>query len=247
MTKMLASIRSLAECRVILDQGIDILDLKEPRAGALGALKTELVQEIVTFVQNEVLISATIGDVLPNDQRLLSLIEAMNNTGVDIVKVGLFAARPTNYFIDIIKQAAMGNRRLVVVLFAENYIGIESVQSLLDTGIAGLMLDTKNKSGQSLNQLLNDTMLKQFVETVNGHGLLSGFAGSLQFENIDDLLRFKPDYLGFRGALCTKHCRTSRLDLNNIKKIRGKIPIQPKLNLATLNNRKEVLNYDTVA
>jgi uncharacterized protein (UPF0264 family) len=62
MTALLASVRDLAEATIVVDAGCDWLDLKEPRAGALGAVPLEIVREILRRYQGTLPISATIGD-----------------------------------------------------------------------------------------------------------------------------------------------------------------------------------------
>ena len=47
MTRMLASVATLQEARLAAECGVDIIDLKNPSTGALGALPTETVVEIV--------------------------------------------------------------------------------------------------------------------------------------------------------------------------------------------------------
>ena len=62
MTQLLISVTSLDEAQMALENGADIIDLKDPSAGALGALPVELITSIVSFVNKQKLTSATIGD-----------------------------------------------------------------------------------------------------------------------------------------------------------------------------------------
>ena len=90
MTGMLASVTSLAEAKVLLQEGIDILDLKDPNNGALGALDTALIKDIVEVVDGVVTTSATIGDIDCNSEKLdkvvvsrvLSLTGRLNQVGL---------------------------------------------------------------------------------------------------------------------------------------------------------------------
>jgi dihydroneopterin aldolase len=50
--------------------------------------------------------------------------------------------------------------------------------------------------------------------------LLCGLAGSLRLEDIPLLLRYRPDYLGFRGALCVQRQRTAALDDKAVARIK---------------------------
>ena len=50
MIRMLASVRDLDEARIVFDAGVDLIDLKQPADGALGALPPEVISEVVGFV-----------------------------------------------------------------------------------------------------------------------------------------------------------------------------------------------------
>lgn len=247
MTGMLASVMSIAEAELVLNQGVDIIDLKNPHEGALGALDVGIVSEIVTFVGDAILTSATIGDVEPNDLSLHKHIVNMANTGVHFVKVGLFDSRVTQQFIQAINSAANQGVNIIVVLFAENIPGMNELDGLMNSDIKGLMFDTKNKSDKSLCSLLNLNVLEDFIQRAKAHRLLTGLAGSLQLDDIDSLLKLGPDYLGFRGALCNRHDRVQAIDPNQVKKIRNAIPQEKIIGYADRAYEKEILSNGTVA
>jgi uncharacterized protein (UPF0264 family) len=73
-------------------------------------------------------------------------------------------------------------------------------------------MDTMDKSHGSLTDILEYRAVERFVDAAKTHGLLCGLAGSLRLDDIPSLLRYRPDYLGFRGALCIQHKRTEELD-----------------------------------
>ncbi|OYV19732.1 MAG: hypothetical protein CG441_670, partial [Methylococcaceae bacterium NSM2-1] len=50
MTGMLASVNSLAEALLALSADVDIIDLKQPALGALGALDIDTVKQIVAGI-----------------------------------------------------------------------------------------------------------------------------------------------------------------------------------------------------
>lgn len=221
---MLASVNSVAEAKVVLDIGVDIIDIKNPHEGALGALDLNSVKEIVQMVNGRILTSATIGDIDSDDLKLADYIAEMSKTSVDYVKVGLFDNKPSEYFINAIINAANKGIKLVIVLFAENYQGIESIAPLMQTGIVGIMLDTKEKKCKNLCAILNDDELQGFIESAKKFNLLTGLAGSLRFDDIQTLLSLNSDYLGFRGALCSESIRVKSINEEQVKKIRAAIP-----------------------
>lgn len=220
MSGMLASVGSLAEARIALRAGADIIDLKDPGGGALGALDLNTLAVIAETLNGEAPLSATIGDIGPDDPALFEKIRRIAGTGVDIVKVGLFAEAPGPRFIKAINRAIETGIRPVIVLFAEDYAGPAGLGKLLRLNITGLMLDTKNKTGRGLTEIQDIAALGAFVRMAGRRGLLSGLAGSLRYNDIEPLAALLPDYLGFRGALCAAGNRLNPLDRNRVKKIR---------------------------
>lgn len=241
MTGMLASVNSVAEAKVVFDAGVDIIDIKNPQQGALGALENNAVKGIVQFLNGEAITSATIGDIEIDNPKLLDYILNMDETGVDYVKVGLFDNQPSEYFINTITRAANKGIKLVIVIFAENYQGQESILALMQSGIVGIMLDTKEKKSKNLCAVLNSNELKQFIETAKQFGLLTGLAGSLRFEDIASLLDLKSDYLGFRGALCSESDRIKSVDEEQVRKIRAAIPLSKISNFRNLQYNEAII------
>ena len=224
MTGMLASVTSIAEAKVVLNAGADIIDIKNPHEGALGAQEINVVKDIVKYANRAVLTSATVGDMDSNDPELLNRIIKMSETGVDYVKVGLFETKPSSDFIRSIINAVNKGIKIVIVLFAENYQGVDSVRLIMQMGITGIMLDTKEKKGENLCSILNSNELIQFVELAKENNLITGLAGSLRSEDIAGLLELNPDYLGFRGALCSQSNRINEINKEQVDKIRKAIP-----------------------
>lgn len=226
MTGMLASVTSVDEAEIVLDAGVDIIDIKNPHAGALGALEINAVKKIVRKVNGKTLTSATIGDIKPDNPKLSAYISDMSDTDVDYVKVGLFDKQASDYFVNTIRTAVNNDIKLVIVLFAEDYQGKESILPLLESGIVGIMLDTREKKDRNLLNILDKNELSQFIGTAKEYKLLTGLAGSLRFKDIQTLLSIKPDYLGFRGALCAGNDRVKTIDLEQVKKIRNAVHLK---------------------
>ncbi len=86
------------------------------------------------------------------------------------------------------------------------------------------MLDTAHKTGKTLRDWRKDGELREFAYRAKDRGLLSGLAASLRKEDVPPLLRMGPDYLGFRGALCSGSNRDQNLDAAAFVKIRSAIP-----------------------
>jgi uncharacterized protein (UPF0264 family) len=108
------------------------------------------------------------------------------------------------------------------------------------------MLDTKNKSGMNLCSLIKYETLNKFIKLAKSYNLITGLAGSLKYEDIGRLISLRPDYLGFRGALCSKRNRVKSIDEVAVKKIRD-IILQKKNVYYENIIHKEVLINGSVA
>jgi dihydroneopterin aldolase len=212
MTGMLASVRDAREARLALAAGVDVIDLKDPASGALGALSPETVARITALVDGRAVVSATTGDLPCEAEILDAAIRRTWATGVDIVKVGVFAAAPGEGVTRAIARLAGQGVRIVPVFFAEYWQGAGVIEALAEAGAAGVMLDTCEKRGGSLTQKLSRDVLSRFVDSARSAGLMSGLAGSLLEQDVAVLAALGPDYLGFRGALCRNAERGGSLD-----------------------------------
>jgi uncharacterized protein (UPF0264 family)/CheY-like chemotaxis protein len=228
MTGMLASVNSVEEALQALSANVDIIDLKQPSLGALGALETDLVKSIVDEINGRCPVSATVGDLPMQPGIVYRAVKAMAETGVDYVKIGFF---PDGDWQGTIEKLATLPRtmNLIAVLFADTQLDFAVVDSLKDAGFKGVMLDTMNKKNGPLTQVMVKTDIARFVRLARDRSLLCGLAGSLRLKDIAELMLYQPDYLGFRGALCLEHNRTAQLSRSSMIQIKQAIDNQNPL------------------
>lgn len=212
MSRLLASVTNVEEALIALDGGADIIDLKNPSQGALGALSLDVIRAIVKVIDCRKPISATIGDLPMQPESMVEAVRATAGTGVDIVKIGLFGHERHEECIRAIQPLAAQGIRIVAVLFADDQPDFGLVPKLAHAGIHGVMLDTATKNGKRLRDHMNDEQLNSFVEQGHVRNLLVGLAGSLAISDVEALMQFDADYLGFRGALCHESERKAALD-----------------------------------
>lgn len=212
MTGMLASVKNLSEAQLVLNANVDIIDLKQPEFGALGALSVDDVAEIVKNIDGRCVVSATVGDLPMDAEIIFNAVSDMAKIGVDFVKIGFFP--DGNWFAIVQKLADLTqNTKLIAVLFADTQPDFAIISELKKVGFAGVMLDTMHKQNGSLTQVMANETIAEFVKLSKTQPLICGLAGSLRLENIAELLPFGADYLGFRGALCDQHNRVGQLDV----------------------------------
>lgn len=242
MTQMLASVTSVEEALLALELGADIIDLKNPHDGALGALPLATLASIVIAIDGRRTVSATIGDAPDDAARIAQKVVATAATGVDIVKIGIATSRlalalghPPQLAFWQGKADLAGPRpatgagpepastRLVAVLFADKAFDLAWIDGLAERGFYGVMLDTADKHAGGLRSHCDDAQLRNFVQRAHSKHLMCGLAGSLRLDDISPLLALSPDYLGFRGALCRNTSRTDRLDADAFRAVRSRI------------------------
>jgi len=216
MSLFLASVANIKEAEIVLAAGVDIIDLKNPAAGVLGAVEYDVASNVVDDVADRCLVSATIGDLPMQPVLIADAISKMSGTGVDIIKVGIFLA--------VINEKTKSGINVVLVLFADLNPKLTDFNDLVVAGVSGIMLDTANKEQGSLRTILSDNQLLLFAEQAHSAGLMVGLAGSLRLEDIEPLLAMDPDYLGFRGALCQQLQRVEMIDAMAVRRIRAMIP-----------------------
>ena len=220
MSGMLASVSSLQEALLMQAFDVDIIDLKQPAQGALGALAVAEVTKIVASLDADCLISATVGDLPMQPDVLFAAVQEMAATGVDFVKIGFFPGGDWLGCIERLAELTAQGQALIAVLFADSQPDFAIIQALQQAGFKGVMLDTMDKKRGSLTQIMSQLQLKQFVQMAKVAGLLTGLAGSLTEADIPTLLSLQADYLGFRGALCQQRQRIAGLDEQRIANVR---------------------------
>jgi len=227
MTRMLASVADAAEAEIAVAGGADIIDLKDPGAGALGAVATDAIRKVVAAVGGRQATSAVCGDLPMEPETLRAKAEEIAATGVDYVKIGFFPS--ANAPACAAALAAVAARtKLIAVLFADLEPDFELLALFAGNGFHGAMVDTARKGEGRLLDHLPPARIPVFVDRARSHGLAVGLSGSLEAPDIPRLLPFAPDFLGFRGALCEPAGRTGAISAEAVARIRNLIPEERK-------------------
>jgi len=228
MTLMLASVTGQEEAEIAVREGADIIDLKDVGAG-FGTVAPEVVRATVAAVAHRRPVSAVVGELTADVERITATAAALAEAGASYVKVGL---SPDLRRGDCIRALAPLARRTktIGVMFADHGADHAMIPLMAHGGFTGVMLDTARKTGARLLDHKDITALALFVDAAHAHGLMAGLAGSLETPDIPRLLLLAPDVLGFRRALCVDHDRNSRIDGSAVAAVRSLIPADsPKL------------------
>jgi len=207
--QLLVSPSSIEEARSSLSA--DIIDVKKPSEGSLGANFPWVIQEIKKIAGKKP-VSAAIGDneYKPGTAALSAYGAA--HAGADFIKVGLMFDG-TDRARDVIEAVTTAVKRefpekyVVIAAYADfQRIGTVppfAISSLVaDAGADVAMIDTGIKDGKSTFAFMDEEALTRFVEQNRDLGLQTALAGSLKFEDLDALKRINPEIIGVRGMVC---------------------------------------------
>jgi dihydroneopterin aldolase len=224
----LASVRDAAEAELALRAGADIIDLKDPVHGALGALAPAVIADCVRHVAGRAPVSATLGARPLDGEGVRAAILDTASQGVDYVKLGVFPSVGAERSLKRL-AGVTAKLRLVLVLFADAMPKFDAIALAARIGAHGVMFDTRGKGAGALPEHMSYMGLAERIAAAKAEGLIVGLAGSLQARHVPSLIALAPDLLGVRGALCRDGDRVKRLDADRLASIRALIPERPRI------------------
>lgn len=235
---LLASVTDESEALTCVALGADIIDAKNPGAGALGALPAERVRGIRAALPSRVPVSATVGDPCEDTARVAQSVRLTAATGVDFVKVGFWPDADARATIRQLGRLPLKGARLVAVLLADRGVKLDLIEPLAQAGFAGVMLDTYDKRSGALPDIATPAALLDFIDAARASRMFAGLAGSLRAEHVPELLTLGPDVLGFRGGLCHRSARTAAIDPAAVGAVRRACGPAPRDAMAPLQTER---------
>jgi uncharacterized protein (UPF0264 family) len=204
---------NIVEARAALAGGADILDVKNPKEGSLGANFPWAIRAVVDLAGGRVPVSATIGDLdyKPGTASLAALGAAVS--GADYIKAGLLGVKTRTQaeemlegIVKAVKDFDSGKK--VVASGYSDYARAGCVSPMLLPAAAAkagadlVMVDTAVKDGRSTFEFMSEQELKDFISLGHREGLEVALAGTIGFEHLEMLKRLNPDIIGVRGIVC---------------------------------------------
>lgn len=213
MTRLLVSVRSAPEAAAALRGGADLIDVKEPRHGSLGAAEARVWQEVAQEVEGLVPLSAALGE----------LAKAATNICADLASVKPAFQFAKFGFSNCVQHPDWQERweqlitQLpstivpVAVIYADwKLAGAPEPLDILASALEHspvVLIDTFTKDGRGLLDFLPLARLEPLVQQIHQSSLKVVLAGSLTRRVIQELLPLHPDYVAVRGAVCAENRR----------------------------------------
>jgi hypothetical protein len=237
--KLLVSPKNVEEAKAVVRGNADIVDVKNPEEGSLGANFPWIIKSIKEIVEKEkgdgVKISAAIGDFdyKPGTASLAALGAALS--GAEYIKVGLYKIKTVQEAVHLLGNVVKAVKdfapnKKVVSAFYSDYERIKAISPFeiatiakdKEVAIDVAMVDTGIKDGRSTLEFIDEEDLKMFVTEAKALGLETAIAGSLKFEDIAAIKRVNPDIIGVRGVVCGGN-RKGRLKEELVRKLKNMI------------------------
>jgi uncharacterized protein (UPF0264 family) len=229
--KLLVSVVDAAEAGLALAGGVDVVDVKNPAEGSLGAPVPRVIAQVRAVLPAELALSVAIGDLpaLPGTAALAAL--GAVRSGADYVKLGLWGTSTIEDAVAVLRaarEACAGEAAVIAVAYADAarvpsrpLPPRELVTAARRAGVSGCLLDTAIKDGRGLLSWLSPDALAGLVADAHAAGLEIALAGELRAEDLPAVRATGADIAGVRSAACRDGRRTAALDPRRIARLRS--------------------------
>jgi uncharacterized protein (UPF0264 family) len=233
---LLVSVVSALEARHALAGGADIIDVKDPSQGPLGAPSPRVLSEVVTEIGGAAPVSVALGDLpnLPHTAALAARGAALG--GAAFVKVGLRGSATVDNAVALMRAVAdaVAPETAVIAAAYADAAALDppalAPEWLPDVvrraGIAGALVDTFVKDGRGLYSWLSERELVDLIARTRGAGGHFAVAGQL---TLGDLRRVETDVVGVRSAVCRGGDRAAELDSELVAAAVAELRVVPSI------------------
>ncbi len=247
LVRLLVSVVGPDEVEAALAGGAEVVDVKNPAEGALGAPAPEVLRAVRGRVAPPAELSVALGDAphLPGTMALAAAGAAA--CGADYLKIGLMGSARPEQAVELLRavRRAAADVDSRVRLIAVAYADASRVAALppgdlplvaRDAGCHGAMLDTAVKDGRSTFDALGEAGVAAFLAAARGHGLMTALAGALGPEDLDRARRLGADIVGVRGSACVGG-RQGTVDATRVRALKEVLAGHVHLGWAPISER----------
>lgn len=228
---LLVSVRDAAEAEEALAGGADVIDVKEPARGSLGAADAEVVAAVATAVAGRAPISFAAGELVDwSISRWEAYLDAIGG-GAAYCKFGLAGCRALADWPERWRQAVAmlaGGVQPVAVAYADwRAAAAPSPDEVFNhaqaMGCVAVLVDTWDKHGGTLLDHWSIAEIDAFGRRVRDARLAFALAGSLAGSRLTLAARWRPTLVAVRGAACGGGDRNGRVSADRVAAVRAAI------------------------
>jgi uncharacterized protein (UPF0264 family) len=231
MPKLLLSVRSALEANLALEAGVDLIDIKEPSAGPLGAASAAVIDEILRLVNRRCLTSVACGELL---QTAIDVARRLPGSGLgtlptsvppDYAKAGLAGCGSVDGWPQKWRQflALLPPRTAPVAVVyadwreADAPSPSEVIEQAKSVRRGVILIDTFDKSGPGLLRVSSLEVVRALISEARHVGMPVAVAGQLNFDDAVAVALLNPDFVAVRGGVSSPD-RTGDLDAEKVAK-----------------------------
>ena len=242
--RLLVSVVVLDEVAAALAGGADVVDVKNPAEGSLGAPSLGLLKAIRACVRAPQWLSVALGDAphLPGTMAFAAAGAAA--CGADYVKLGLLGSSRREQALELLRAVYRAlaetdpRTRLVAVAYADaDRVGGLPPRELpaiaREAGAHGVMLDTAVKDGTSTFTAMGEAAVAAFLSEGRALGLMTALAGSLTLADLTRARSLDVDLLGVRGAACDGG-RSGTVSAARVRELKAALGLSGAASLASV-------------
>ncbi|MBY0229303.1 MAG: (5-formylfuran-3-yl)methyl phosphate synthase [Gemmataceae bacterium] len=193
MPGLIVSVRSAEEARIALENGADLIDVKEPSRGALGRADDAVIEAVLDAVAGRLPVSAALGELAEGAERSACAER------LAFLKAGLAGMRHRDW-------AGMVGRAVPCAYAdfdrAAAPIPLAVCEAACRLGSPALLIDTWGKDGSTLLDWLDGAALDWIIHRCRESGVKLALAGSLSGKALETASALGPEWVAVRGAVC---------------------------------------------
>jgi uncharacterized protein (UPF0264 family) len=207
---LLVSVRSADEAIAALVGGADVIDVKEPAHGSLGAASAATIEAIIEAIDGCAPVTAAAGELID----LYCANQTALPVGLSLFKVGLAGCSTipdwANHWRKAVTSLAPRSnafQQTVAVVYADwrtaNAPAPDDVLQLaVNSQCPALLIDTFDKSAGTLFDAWPAASLNSFLTKTRRHDIMTVLAGSLVGDHVAAAAQLAPDLIAVRTAAC---------------------------------------------
>lgn len=234
--RLFLSLQSVQEAMACapLAQNLDMVDVKEPDEGSLGANYPWVIKYIREALPSGMRLSATLGGAPCKPGTMAQAALGAVVSGADCVQVGLSGVATPEQAIELMHGVVRAvkdydrDRTVVAVGYADarrtGSVSPLSVPSVAhESGADGAMLNTAVSDGLALFDQISPFSCRDFVSECHGHGLFAAMTGPIQARDVPELAEIGTDMVGVPSAACAAGHRNDAVQPDRILALRQAI------------------------
>ena len=226
MTRLLVSVRDASEAAEAVGGGADLVDVKEPGRGSLGAADSDVWAAVRRVVGGQRPLSVALGELL--DDPIVQ--NAPSSHGYQFAKIGLAGCAdcrdwPARWSAAL--RVFPDGVAAVAVVYADAKVAkapppFDVLGCAIDIRCRAMLVDTYAKAAGGLFESISSDVLSGLVERARRQGLLVVLGGSLDERSLARALEFAPDFVAVRQAVC-RGGRRGSLDRLLVRRLAGQL------------------------